>query len=136
MDLLENNSRGITIEDVQKSAKLNKQIIEVFVDDTSTITNLEYGREDLYELLKAATKDGQTWEGFLNTTGGELELLKSVCLLIKFQWDKWGNPLVQTIKEQNLDVTKIKMTTTNEYTVLKQKKKYLKVTRNWEPTNV
>jgi hypothetical protein len=121
MDLLENNSRDMTIEDVQKQAKVNKQIFEGFVDDTSTFTNLEYGRENLYELLALATKDGQTWEGFLNSTGGELELLKFFWYFLSFKWDKWGNPLAQTINEQNLEGMKIKMTTTNEYTVLQQK---------------
>jgi Reverse transcriptase (RNA-dependent DNA polymerase) len=103
MDLLELSANGMSIEDIKPQLQLIKQWIDGFVDDTSIFTNLEFGNENIMELLRKAEHDGQTWECLLNTTGGELELSKCFYYILSCKWDKWGNPTPQSIAEQQLE---------------------------------
>jgi hypothetical protein len=121
MDLLEKISNGMEMEDILDHIKNTRQIIEGFVDDNTLFTNLKYGRTNLNELVKKAEQDWQNWECLLHTSGGALELSKCFYYLLSWKWDKWGSPIPQTIKEQNLPPTKITMSATNEIITLQQK---------------
>jgi hypothetical protein len=76
MDLPEQISNGMEIEDILEHMESIRQIIEGFVDDNSLFTNLKFGDNNLQELIKKAQKDGQNWECLLHTSGGALELSK------------------------------------------------------------
>jgi hypothetical protein len=52
---------------------------------------------------------------------GALELSKCFYYLLSWKWDKWGSPIPQTIKEQNLPPIKIIMSATKEIITLQQK---------------
>jgi hypothetical protein len=108
MDLLQNKAHGMTMEDILSSDTL-RQFIEGFVDDMSIFTNLDYKNQNILELLKKGQSDGQLWESLLRTTGGELELSKCFYYLISWKWDKHGNPIPQTISEQNIPQIQIKL---------------------------
>jgi hypothetical protein len=125
MDLLQENANGMTMCDILKH-KITKKWIEGFVDDNSNFTNNNYYDENLINLLKKAQHDGQTWEGFLSTTGGELELQKCFYYILSWNWDKWGNPTPQSIQEQALNKLTLKLTTKNLSQDLEQKEV-------WEP---
>jgi hypothetical protein len=60
----------------------------------------------------------------LNASGGELELDKCFWYLLTWKWDKYGTPSPQSIREQNIEDLKIKMTTTNTIVSLEQKDVY------------
>jgi hypothetical protein len=72
-------------------------------------------------LLRKAQHDGQTWERFVSTAGGELELTKCFYCILIWNWDKWGNPSPQSIEEQSLEKMTLKLTTTNISKDLDQK---------------
>jgi hypothetical protein len=64
-------------------------------------------------LLARAKEDAQLWEGLLSATGGELELKKYFYYVLSWKWDSNGNPIPETISEQNLELLEVKMTNSN-----------------------
>jgi hypothetical protein len=83
------------------------QWIESFVDDTSIFANLDLGHSNLEVLLLKIQSDGQMWEQLLHPTGGELELSKCFYYNLSWKWDGNGNPVQQTIEEQNINKLQI-----------------------------
>jgi hypothetical protein len=65
-------------------------------------------------LLDKGQHDGQTWEGFLHTSGEELELNKCFYYLLSWKWDWFGTPSPQTIEEQKIKKLEIKMSSTKK----------------------
>jgi Reverse transcriptase (RNA-dependent DNA polymerase) len=78
MDILQDQANGMHMEyvKIETFEKRLCQWIEGFVDDTFIFANLEFGNNNLEELLLKIQSDGQMWEQLLHTTGGELELSK------------------------------------------------------------
>jgi hypothetical protein len=105
MDILQGQANGMNMEYV-KMALFEKRLIQWikgFVDDTSIFANLEFGNNNLVELLDKIQADGQLWECLLHTTGGELELSKCFYYILSWKWDKIENPIPQTINEQQIN---------------------------------
>jgi hypothetical protein len=111
MDILQDNASGMQMVDIQKKYEMVIHWIEGFVDDNSIFTNLEFGCEDLRQLIQKATKDAQMWEGLLSATGGELQLSKCFYYLLSWKWDKHGNPSPQNKMEQQITPLTLQMTT-------------------------
>jgi hypothetical protein len=126
MDLLQENANGMHMHYVKMDRfdKLLSEWIEGFVDDTSIFTNLEFGNNNLIQLLQRAQADGQKWERLLHTTGGELELEKCFYYILSWKWTKHGNPIPQTIEEQNIPPLKLQLSSTNSSTILTQQEVY------------
>lgn len=82
MDLLEDNAKGMVMEDVVKMNEKIRSWIDGYVDDTSLFTNLKYGEININKLVSMGQRDGQIWEKLLNTSGGELELSKCFYYLL------------------------------------------------------
>jgi hypothetical protein len=78
MDILQDQANGMSMEYVKMNTFQKRlcQWIEGFVVDTSIFANLEFGNNNLSELLAKIQADGQLWEQLLHTTGGELELIQ------------------------------------------------------------
>jgi hypothetical protein len=112
----------MTMEDVIIATKNRiKCWIDGYVDDTSLFTNLKFGESNIKKLIEIGQKDGQIWEQLLNTSGGELELSKCFYYLLSWKWTRDGNPIPQSILEQNIEQIKIQLTTTKEVIKLEQK---------------
>jgi hypothetical protein len=121
MDILQDHATGMNMVDIQKKYASIIHWIEGFVDDNSIFTNLDFGCEDLEQLLTKATKDAQLWEGLLSATGGELQLSKCFYYVLSWKWDKFGNPSPQNKQEQNITPLTIQMTTNQISEELTQK---------------
>jgi hypothetical protein len=122
MYMLQAQANGMSMEYVKMNTfeKRLCQWIEGFVDDTSIFANLEFGNNDLSELLEKIESDGQLWEQLLHTTGGELELSKCFYYILSWRWNNVGNPIPQTIEEQKIIKLEIKLSQTNEIQELEQ----------------
>jgi hypothetical protein len=121
MDLLQEDTNGMRMYDVQTTIDIIIQIIEGFVDYTLIFTNLIYGNNDILTLLHKAQHDAQKWVEYLHTTGGQLELTKCFYYILSWKWDKMGNPIPQSIEEQGLPQLQILMPTKSEPTIITQK---------------
>ena len=55
--MLEKQGNGMEIYDLEETKEKIIQFIEGFVDDTSLFTNLEYGNNNLAELIKKLEED-------------------------------------------------------------------------------
>jgi hypothetical protein len=116
MDILQDQANGMNMEYVKMETFEIRlcQWIEGFVDDTSIFANLEFGNNNLSELLTIIQVDGQLWEQLLHTTGGELELSKCFYYILMWRWEILGNPIPQTIEEQNIEKLEIILSQSNK----------------------
>jgi ribonuclease HI len=101
MDLLERKSNGMKMIDVNNKYEIKKWI-EGFVDDTSIITNIDFISQCAQTLVQHLQEDGCEWAGLLEASGGKLELTKCFYYMLTWSWNEKGEPLPQTIQQQNV----------------------------------
>lgn len=95
------NANGMEIQDILKDKASIKQWIEGFVDDTSLFTNTGFELNDIRILKEKLREDGAWWAGLLAATGGKLELSKCFYYILTWKFDKKGNPVAESIQEQD-----------------------------------
>jgi hypothetical protein len=101
MDLLERKSKGMTMIDVNNKFEIKKWI-EGFVDDTSIFTNIDFISQCAQTLVQHLQEDGCEWAGLLEASGGKLELTKCFYYMLTWTWNDKGEPIPQTIQQQNV----------------------------------
>jgi hypothetical protein len=99
MEILQKRANGMRMMDIMKSTTIT-QWIEGFVDDTSIYSNTVFQSNNIKDLKDKLRYDGQYWAGLLEASGGKLELVKCFYYILKWTYDKRGNPRAETISEQ------------------------------------
>jgi hypothetical protein len=99
MTILQENTYGMQMKDIEECRKTLQQLIDAFVDDTSIFTNEE--TNDIKKLREKLQHDGAWWAGLLESSGGKLELTKCFYYLLTWKWGKYGDPEPELIKEQS-----------------------------------
>jgi hypothetical protein len=93
---------GMTMYSVDDLAIAIRQFLEGFVDDTANYTNNpDYNDDDINNLRNNLQEDGKKCCSILEASGGKLELSKTFYYLLTWSWDKYGNPIPQTISQQD-----------------------------------
>jgi hypothetical protein len=95
------------------------------VDNTSIFTNDK--KNDIKQLKLKLQNNGTWWAGLLESSGGKLELEKCFYYLLKWKWNKNGDPEPELITKQSTNNTTedISLTENNANTVqLHQKEIY------------
>jgi hypothetical protein len=121
MDILQMHANGMTMVDITNNNK-TIQWIEGFVDDTSLFSNTNFKNNNIEELKEKLRHDSNYWAGVLSATGGKLELTKCFYYLLTWKWDKQGNPLPQSMQEQELRSNTIGITNMEGETALIQQR--------------
>jgi hypothetical protein len=96
--ILKEKANGMCMSDVIGHINIVKEIIEGFIDDTSIFTN--DSTDNLKLLLEKLQQDGTIWAKLLEASGGQLEISKCFYYLLSWKWDTKGNPVPNTLQEQ------------------------------------
>jgi hypothetical protein len=113
MDIVQKFANGMKMIDVDNITELI-QYMEGFVDDISQYTNNDYDNDDIENLKNKLEADGRLWAGLLSAAGGDLELSKCFYYLLSWGWDKYGNPIPQTIQQQKQLTTTFNIADANQ----------------------
>jgi Reverse transcriptase (RNA-dependent DNA polymerase) len=84
------------------SNKSTNNKIAGFVDDTTTLMIQHYSI--MIYIILILQKDTQTWERLLHTSGGKLEIPKSVFAIFEWAFDQWGRPKLLTSSSNHLHI--------------------------------
>jgi ribonuclease HI len=126
MMILEKQGNGMEMHDILKDKGFITHFIEGFVDDTSLFTNTGLMEQDIQQLKNKLREDATWWAGLLAATGGKLELSKCFYYLLTWKFDTKGNPIAETIAEQNDNNNRIMLQNdTSEGVYLQQKEVWI-----------